>query len=48
MCECCDAQAVGEILYEDGEILVGCADCLLDIAQDPRKPIHSIKEYETV
>lgn len=44
-CDICSEEAKGEITYEDGEILVGCADCLLEIVADPAKPVHSIHEY---
>jgi len=44
-CDLCGAEAVGELDYEDGEILVGCADCLLEIVSDPAKPVDRIQEY---
>lgn len=44
-CDICGEPAKGEIDYEDGEILVGCADCLLKIVADPKKPVESIREY---
>jgi len=44
-CDVCGLKADGEITYEDGEILVGCASCLLDIVADPAKPVDSIHEY---
>lgn len=45
-CEICNDKAEGEITYDDGEILVGCGPCLLEIMADPAKPVHSIHEYE--
>ncbi len=44
-CDCCGKPAEGEIEYMDGEILVGCADCILEIAADPYKPVSQIIEY---
>lgn len=45
LCDICGKPAEGEIDYKDGEILVGCADCLLEIVADPYKPIDTIREY---
>jgi len=44
-CDICGLEADGEITYEDGEILVGCASCLLDIVADPAKSVNLIHEY---
>lgn len=44
-CDCCGKPADGEIDYLDGEIFVGCADCLLEIVADPYKPVDTIREY---
>lgn len=44
-CDLCSEPAQGEIDYVDGEILVGCAECLLDIVADPAKPVEAIREY---
>ena len=44
-CELCDNPAVGEIQYESGAILVGCADCILDIVDDPAEAIAKIVDY---
>lgn len=46
LCDICAEPAKGEITYEDGEILVGCADCLLEIVSDSAKPVESIYEYK--
>jgi hypothetical protein len=44
-CDMCGADAVGEIEFDDGELVVGCADCLLEIIADPKKPVEAIVEY---
>lgn len=44
-CDICGATADGELDYEDDEILVGCADCLLEVIADPKKPVARIIEY---
>lgn len=45
-CDICGEPAQGEVEYSDGEIVVGCPDCLLEIVADPRKPVEVITEYE--
>lgn len=47
MCDFCTNNVVGEIEYTDGEVVMGCADCLLEIVADPSKPIEKITEYES-
>lgn len=44
-CDFCGADAVGEIEYTDGEVVVGCANCLLEIVADPYKPVEVITEW---
>lgn len=44
-CDICYEEAEGEIEYIDGEILVACGACIIDISVDPAKPIHRIREY---
>lgn len=46
MCDLCGEEVVGEIEFTDGEVVVGCADCLLEIVADPMKPVEVITEYE--
>ena len=41
-CPLCGQEAVGHLEYENGECQEGCADCLLEIAADPTKPIDRI------
>lgn len=45
ICDFCSNDAKGEITYDDGEVIVGCADCLLDIVSDPNKRVSEIREY---
>jgi hypothetical protein len=44
-CDLCGARAVGHLDYEDGEILEGCAECLLEVVADPAKPVEAIVEW---
>lgn len=43
-CDFCDKPAEGEIEYKDGEVILGCAECLLEIVADPYKPVEAIRE----